>query len=127
MSWTVRVDPVGRISYVRASGVVRIGDISAMQMALAAQPRFDPTFPFLFDLRDVDDLALSWVDIRHAILASPMDHSTRRAIVVKSIGALGTARVYEVTREWMTGEHAARAFESFEEAVAWLGVERFQS
>jgi hypothetical protein len=127
MPWTVRVDPVQRISYVRASGVVRIDDVSAMQMALAAQPRFDPTFPFLCDLRDVEDLSLSWADIRQAILASPMDHSTRRAIVVRSIGTLGTARVYEVTREWMTGEHAARAFESFEEAVAWLGVERFQS
>jgi hypothetical protein len=127
VSWTVRVDPVRRVSYVRASGVVRIHDIQAMQMALAAQPCFNPAFPFIFDLREIDDLALSWVDMRQLILASPMDPSTKRAIVVGRIGTLGAARVYELTREWMTGEHAARSFETIDEAIVWLGIEPFQA
>ena len=45
MPFSIHVDPVRRVSYVRMSDTVTFDDLGAAQRALVAEPAFDPTFP----------------------------------------------------------------------------------
>ena len=123
MSFSIRVDPIRRVSYVRLSGAVMFDDLASAQRALAVEPAFDPTFPLLLDLRDADDVRLTRREMQSLAGVSALAPSTRRAILVGGPGVLGMARVYETIRENETATDVVRTCQTIEEAVAWLMVD----
>jgi hypothetical protein len=126
MAFTIRVDAARRVSYVCVSGIVTFDDLAAAQRALASEPAFDPTFPLLLDLRDADDVRLTWREMQSLATVSALAPLTRRAILVGGPGVLGMARLYETTREHETATDVVRACQTLEEAAAWLTVDRLE-
>jgi hypothetical protein len=126
MPFSIHVDPVRRVSYVRMSDTVTFDDLAAAQRALVAEPAFDPTFPLLLDLRDANDVRLTWREMQSLAGVSALALSTRRAILVGGPGVLGMARLYETIREHETATDVVRACQTLEEAAAWLMVDRLE-
>jgi hypothetical protein len=124
--WTVRVDAEQRVSYTRISGVVTYDVVTASQQALRREPLFDPTFPFLLDLRSASDVQLTVQQVHAIIEASPVGDQTRRAILVSGLGAFSVAETWMAMRESKTAAGYARAVATLEEAAAWLGVDRLE-
>src|SRR3954452_5987750 len=65
--WTLRVDPRNRVSYISFTGLITFSDLAAAQVALAADPTFDPAFPLLIDLRCATEIVLTRDDM-HALV-----------------------------------------------------------
>ena len=124
MAFSIRVDPVRRVSYVGMSGTVTFDDLAAAQRALAAEPAFNPAFPLLLDLFDADDVRLTRREMQSLVGISALAPSTRRAILVGGRGVLGMARLYETIRENDTATDVVRACQTLEEAAAWLMIDR---
>jgi hypothetical protein len=122
MPWDVHVDPKQRVSYARLSGLVTFGDIVAMQRKLAIHPLFDARVPLVIDMRHAQDLRLTWPEIQEAIHHSPLDYTTKRAVILDEMDVLGTARVYEMAHEHKKENISLRIFRNVEEAAEWLGV-----
>jgi hypothetical protein len=119
---SVRVDRERRVSYVSLSGLVTFSDLAQAYDALAALPSFDPTFPVLVDLRAATDVVLTHDDMRALAAVVTVAPSTRRAILVGSLGILGMAQMYEAMRRSQTDADVVRACQTLDAAAAWLGV-----
>jgi len=123
MGWSVHADRRHRLSYVRLCGLVTYADVKDAQHALAIKVSFDPAFPLLIDLRHVDELRLSAKDIYAVVTVTPVASSTRRAILVDTLPVFGTARLYAMLREDLTGTDLVRVCHTPEAATEWLGVD----
>jgi hypothetical protein len=122
MPWAVRIDSKRRVSYATLLGIVTFQDIAAMQAALAAEADFDPRVPLVVDMREAEDLRLTWPELQHVIEHSPLLDDTRRAVLVDVLNVLGTARVFEMAREKKTASRSLRVVKTVEDAAEWLGV-----
>jgi len=118
-----RVDVDHHLSCVSGSGIVTFEELADCERALAADPCFDPTFPFLLDLRGVEDVRLTAVQMQSLAVASPVGRSTRRAIVADRPVVFGVGRMYEVVRENRIGTDVVRVCRTLEEAGNWLGID----
>ena len=113
--------------YTRMSGIVTFDELVAWQLQLAADPAFDPTFPLLVDMRDVTEMRLTWTELKLLIVQSPVQMTTRRAILLGNSNVIGSAHVYESLRESLTASSSARVVYTLTEAAQWLGVDDLHS
>jgi len=127
MPFSIHIDPVHRVSYVRMSDMVTFDDLAAAQRAPAGDQAFDPTFPLLLDLRDADDVRLTWREMHSLAGVSALAPSTRRAILVGGPGVLGMARLYGTIRENETATDVVRVCQTLDEAAAWLMIDGLES
>ena len=102
--------------------IVTADDLVAGQRALAHAADFDPTFGVVVDLRGVDEIRMTPREMSAVAMFTPLELTTRLAILVRGEGAYGVARLYETVREAVSAGDVVRVCRSVEEAVEWLGV-----
>lgn len=112
--------PESRFVYTRGWGVVTDAMILAQARALRSDPRFQPSFAQLYDLREAI-LAFTAAGVREVALISPFGVGARRAFVSgPSDSVFGMVRMYEALRE-RTPDNV-EGFRSVHEALRWLGT-----
>lgn len=111
------VDSERRVVFVRAWGVLTDASLRLQAEALGADPKFDPAFGVLVDVREV---AVHRVTLR-LLQSFPTSFSreTRRAIVVGDVHALALAEAYS---GWTGNRGTAMVTRDLGEAFLWLGV-----
>jgi hypothetical protein len=112
--------PESRFVYSRAWGLLTEAVLIAHSRALAGDPRFQPSFAQLSDLREVTEVAVTGAGVREAAAASPFGVGSRRALVASSDLIFGMARMYEVLRENAAEE--LMVFRDVPAALRWLGT-----
>ncbi|MFI5120946.1 MAG: hypothetical protein ACHQM4_11065 [Thermoanaerobaculia bacterium] len=111
--------PESRFVYTRGWGVVTDAMVLAQAHALKSDPRFQPSFAQLYDLRDAT-LAFTSEGLREVALMSPFGAGARRAFVSGSSDAIfGMVRMYEALRE--PARDQVMGFHDMHEALRWLG------
>src|ERR1700687_1900889 len=112
--------PESRFVYTRGWGVVTDAMILAQARALKSDPRFQPPFAQLYDLREAT-IAFTSAGVREVSFVSPFGVGARRAFVSGSSDSLfGMVRMYEVLREPARDE--VMVFRGVHEALRWLGT-----
>ena len=112
--------PESRFVYTRGWGVVTDAMVLAQARALKSDPRFQPSFAQLYDLREAT-LAFTSAGVREVALVSPFGVGARRAFVTGSSDSLfGMVRMYEALREPARDE--VMGFHDVHEALRWLGT-----
>jgi hypothetical protein len=112
--------PESRFVYTRGWGVVTDAMILAQAHALKSDPRFQPSFAQLYDLREAT-LAFTSAGVRAVALESPFGAGARRAFVSGPSDSLfGMVRMYEALRE--RAPDNVEGFRSVHEALRWLGT-----
>jgi hypothetical protein len=112
--------PESRFVYTRGWGVVTDAAILAQARALKSDPRFQPSFAQIYDLRD-GTIAFTSAGLREVALISPFGAGARRAFVSGPSDSLfGMVRMYEVLREPVGDE--VMVFHGVDEALCWLGT-----
>jgi hypothetical protein len=81
-------------------------------------PRFDPTYRSLGDLRDVTNITVNAMETAQAAASPLFADGTRRAIVATSDMAFGMARMFASFSE--RAGHEVRVFREMTLAEAWL-------
>lgn len=120
MPGSYTIFPESRLVYSRAWDVLTPAVLLAHSRALAGDPRFQPSFAQLSDLRDVTEVTVSGEDIREAAEASPFGAGARRAIIVSSDLIFGMTRMYEALRENVSED--LMVFRDVPSALHWLGT-----
>ena len=123
--WTMpakyRIDVARRLVLSRAWGVFTAQELYDNFNALAADPGFDPSFPQLVDLRDVERPYMEPSIIRRHALEYLFASGTQRAIVTSSDVAYELARMYKTFAEYVPQN--VRVFRDMHDAEQWLGLE----
>lgn len=104
-----------------ALGNVSDADLLTHQRELMSDPKFDPSYPQLDDLRDADMESVSADCIQtlartHVASRRP----AKRALLVGSDVAYGLARMLQALREGSRPE--IQVFRDVDQALGWLGV-----
>jgi hypothetical protein len=118
--WVCDVDTASGVSSIWMSGLVTATDVMAAQDRLAADTRFDPTFPLIVDLRQASDLPLTWLQTRTIALRSPVYATAPRAFVAHTIVGAAMAHAYRAVRSTLTGADVVHICGSMHEAQGWL-------
>ena len=109
-----------RLVLSRAWGVLTAEELLAHASALGKDPRFEPDFNQLSDLRDVRGVALASPDIRDLARLNPFGAGARRAIVSATDEVFGLSRMYEMVRDQPSDEIIV--FRDLPPALEWLGL-----
>jgi len=120
MPATYRIDPVERLVWSRAWGVVWNEELTAHSRALRADARFHPDFRQLQDFRSVERVELTSAGLREVAALNPFDRGARRAVVVPTDELFGLARMHEQLRK--PGRDELQVFRDLVPALAWLGL-----
>jgi hypothetical protein len=119
MSASYEVDSERRIIVVTVRGELGDEDLLEIHDRIRAEPKLDPSFRLLIDLRGASgrDVTMGGVQnlIERPLLLSPQ---ARRAIVVATDFGFGMSRMYESLRGDLTG--AIRVFRDLDQARQWL-------
>ena len=94
MPATYRIDVARRLVLSRAWGVFTAQDLYDHYTTLAADAAFDPSFPQLVDLREVERVDMEPSVIRRHALEHLFGTGTQRALVTASDVAYELARMY---------------------------------
>ena len=111
--------PAARFVYTRGWGVVTDEQLHAHAIALRADPRFQPAFAQLADLRDVSDIQITSAGIRTMPLLNPFGKGARRAFVTPNTTAFGLARMYELMKQ--DDDDQLMVVREISDALKWLG------
>jgi hypothetical protein len=122
MSVNHEIDSERRIIFVTVRGEFRDEDLLSIYDRLRAEPKLEPDFGLLIDLRHAAgrSVTMSGVQtlIKRPLLLSP---GARRAIVVETDLGFGMSRMYELSRGDLV--QTIRVFRDVEKAERWLGEE----
>jgi len=118
MSLSYTIDAQRRLIVVHAAGVLTEMDVTRARDQLRQDPVFDPEFDQLFDLRDVEDIALSKEGMARLADTSILAPSVRRAFVAVTTLQVGMARMFTTFAEQR--QHVTGVFRGLSEAEAWL-------
>lgn len=122
MPWTSRVDPAARLVYTRVSGTLRWDDAVAHRAALAADPRFEPTFHHVLDLSGVDRVDLTTPDVMDLAGDSILVAPARQAIVAPADVVFGISRMYDSYRQRSSDHEQIEVCRTLAEARARLAL-----
>ncbi len=112
------VDSLNRFVSVRFTERLTFGDIENYASALCADPRFDPAFSEIVDLREVREVALSTEElIALADRVDPYSPRARRAFVAQSPAQINAAQLHRILRPEAGN---VRVFFSMDEAKQWI-------
>jgi hypothetical protein len=121
MPASFRIDVARRLVLTRAWGVFTAQDLYDHYNTLAADPAFDPSFPQLVDLRDVERVDMEPSIIRRHALERLFGEGTQRALVTSSDVAYELARIYKTFAEYVPQN--VHVFRDMHDAEHWLGLE----
>ncbi len=108
-----------RLVTITFPGKVNAPVIAAYAESLRSNPRFDPDFAEIVDLRNVEQLDLKAEEfIRLADQVDPFSTSAKRAFVVGNAVQHHAARMHKILRL----QRNFAIFESLEEARAWISI-----
>jgi len=113
-----RIDPERRLVVTRAWGVLSTRELADVMTRLLLDPRFDPAYRSLGDLREVTSITVDNLAAAQAAATPLFAEGARRAIVATSDAAFGMARMFASFSE-RTG-HEVRVFRDIQLAEAWL-------
>jgi hypothetical protein len=121
MPASYRIDVARRLVLSRAWGVFTAQELYDHFNTLAADPLFDPSFPQLVDLREVERPYLEPSIIGRHALEYLFGGSTQRAIVTSSGVEYQLARMYATIAAYVPQN--VRVFRDMHDAEQWLGIE----
>ncbi|NUO40355.1 MAG: hypothetical protein HOQ17_07930 [Gemmatimonadaceae bacterium] len=113
-----RIDPERRLVVTRAWGVLSALELSEVMSQILLDPRFDPTYRSLGDLREVTNITVDNIATAQAASSPLFVIGARRAIVATSDVAFGMARMFASYSE--RAGHEVRVFRDMQHAEAWL-------
>jgi hypothetical protein len=113
------IDSERRVIVVTVRGELRDEDLLEIHERLRAEPKLDPDFGLMIDLRGATgrDVTMGGVQdlIARPLLLSP---KARRAFVVQSDLGFGMSRMYELLRRDLV--ETIRVFRDVDQAERWL-------
>ena len=115
---TYRIDQERRLVITRGWGVLSTRELSDVMSRILVDPRFDPTYRSLGDLREVTGITLDTMETAQTAATPLFADGTRRAIVATSDVAFGMARMFATFSE-RSGQQV-RVFRELALAEAWL-------
>ena len=121
MPQAYEIDVVRRVVLSRAWGVSTAQDLIDHYAALAADPRFDPSFSQLVDLRDIQRFDIATTILRRQALEQVFASTSPRALVGSSDEGFGLSRIYSAHAE--LSPQNVRVFREIAEAERWLGLD----
>jgi hypothetical protein len=120
MSMSYRIDPQRRLVLTRGWGVLSAQELLDITSQILVDPRFDPTYRSLGDLREVTQIDMDTLATAHTAATPLFLPGTRRAIVATSDAVFGMARMFASFAERAGQE--VRVFRELHHAEAWLEV-----
>jgi hypothetical protein len=118
MGMSYRIDPARRVVLTRGWGVLTTRELIDVTTQILLDPRFDPTFRSLGDLREVTDVSVDMAASAHTAATPLFTAGTRRAIVASSDLAYGVARQFAIFAQ-RSGQDV-RIFREMRQAEEWL-------
>jgi len=118
MSLAYTIDTNRRLIVMHAAGVLTEGDVTRVREQILRDPAFDPTYDQLFDVSDVEDIALSKESMARLADTSILSPAVRRAFVATTTLQYGMARMFTTMSEQRN--HVTQIFRGLDEAEAWL-------
>lgn len=121
MPATYIIDPDHRLVISRIWGEATDEELRMQQMKLRYDPRFDPTYRQLIDIRDVSVSHISSHVLSSMAAASTFSPLSRRAVLAPDDAPYGLARMFSA---WAaaSGRHV-RVFRDRASAEEWLNSE----
>jgi hypothetical protein len=120
MPASYRIDVARRLVLSRAWGDFTAQDLYDHYNTLAADPLFDPSFPQLVDLREVERVVMEPSLIMRHALEHLFGSGTQRALVTSSDVEYQLARMYATIAEYVPQN--VRVFRQMQDAEKWLGI-----
>ena len=114
------IDVARRLVLSRAWGVFTAADLFEHYHTLGEDPLFDPSFPQLIDLREVERVDMVPSVIQRHALEHLFASGTQRALVTSSDVAYQLARMYAAFAAYVPQN--VRVFREMSEAETWLGI-----
>jgi hypothetical protein len=113
-----KIDRERRIVLTRGWGELSTRELFDVMSRILLDPRFDPTYRSLGDLRDVTSITVDVMETAQTAASPLFAEGTRRAIVATADVAFGMARMFASFSE-RTGQEV-RVFRDMTLAEAWL-------
>jgi hypothetical protein len=113
-----RIDPERRLVLTRGWGELSTRELADVMRRIRLDPRFDPTYRSLGDLREVTTITVDTMATAQTAASPLFADGTRRAIVATSEVAFGMARMFASFSE-RSGQEV-RVFRDISLAEAWL-------
>jgi hypothetical protein len=114
------IDPVRRMVFTRAEGILTEPETSDLYRKIRQDPAFDPGFSQLCDLTVVEEIQTSAPYLRELATQSIFSRGARRAFVTSQVFHYGLARMLQSFCEIEGTEIGV--FKTMTEAEAWLGL-----
>lgn len=121
MPATIEIDTENGIVFMTVTGTLTDAEMLAIQAAARADPRFQPHFRRLADMRGVDKVELTVDGIRKLAGRNISGPGGKRAIVATQALVYGFSRMFEMLTD--TGADDTRVFTDIAEARKWLGLD----
>ncbi len=118
MGMSYKIDQERRVVLTRGWGVLSAHELFDVTSQILLDPRFDPTYRSLGDLRDVTKITVDALDTAHTAATPLFAAGTRRAIVASSDAVYGMARMFATFAERAGQE--VRIFREMRYAEEWL-------
>lgn len=115
------IDVKTGIVYTRGWGILTDEHIAEHARALRADPRFDPGFRQIVDLRELTDVRITGRGIRDVAAINPFRRDARRAFVVVSDETFGLTRMFGFFSESSSEQFGI--FRTIEPALEWIGLD----
>lgn len=117
LSVTYTIEPEARLVSTQFCGVLSFRALEMYANSLRADPRFDPTFSELVDLRKVEEIHLLPEEaLRLADQIDPFMLETKRAFVAQSQLQVHSAKMHQL----LQNKRTIRIFSNLEEARLWV-------
>jgi hypothetical protein len=118
---TYTIDRERRLVVSEANGLVTAEDFLEQGKRLAEDPRFDPSFDQILDLRNASQVELPTPALKGMASLRLFGPGARRAMVASRDLTFGLARMYEALRA--DAPESIKTFRTMEDALRWLGRE----
>ncbi len=125
----LRVDPVRKVNYTTATGVITDADLRQACASVVASPEYDPSADHIFDGHAIERLEVTPDTLQEAaqLFARtdrliPGGRRPRVAIVAPADATFGLARMYEAYRAMAPSPKRYLVCRTMEEARRWLGL-----
>ena len=124
MPLRIRVDVDAGFLRAEGSGLLSLRDLQEALAAIVEHPDFAPGMPQLCDLSDVENVDVTYGDLK-AVVEWAMGRAERFgrskvAVVASEPVVFGVTRMYSVLAQELPTE--IRVFRTREDAMRWLGV-----
>jgi hypothetical protein len=118
MGMSYKIDQERHLVLTRAWGVLTVRQLVDVTSRILLDPRFDPSYRSLGDLREVTEIAVDMLETAQTAATPLFIAGTRRAIVATSDAVFGVARMFATFAE-RSGQEV-RVFRDIRLAEEWL-------